>query len=225
MDDSCKIMNGAKNISDLILASSSPRRRELLRSGGYCFRVSPPSHMEPEINSPAVVPFQFAESTAYFKARSVAAQGDLGLILGADTIVTYRGAVFGKPSDADQAREILSTLAGTTHEVITGVALVDTHNDRRLIRHDTTRVTMRPMPDEVRERYIASGAWQGKAGAYGIQDRGDAFIECLEGSFSNVVGLPMELLARMLIEVGYRACDHGCNDAHQEKTASCGTRD
>lgn len=210
-------MNTEQDIPDLVLASTSPRRAELLRCAGYRFRVVPPSHLEPEINSPAVVPFQFAESTAYFKVRSVAAVEKHGLILGADTIVVYQGRVFGKPCDSEDARRILSTLAGTTHQVITGVALFDTGNDRRLIRHDTTRVTMRPMPESALDEYIASGAWQGKAGAYGIQDHADAFIERIEGSFSNVVGLPMERVENMLTAVGYRAPQQDAapqSDAH-----------
>jgi len=189
--------------SPLVLASVSPRRQELLRRNGYRFRVVAPSHHEPVTDSLRVVSYQVAEANAYFKARSVAEGGVDGLILAADTVVVYRGRVFGKADDADQARFIISTLAGTRHQVITGVALIDTQSDRRLIRHDSTGVVMRPMPPEVLDGYVASGAWEGKAGAYGIQDQGDAFIERIEGSFSNVVGLPLELLARMLAEMGY----------------------
>jgi septum formation protein len=187
----------------LILASSSPRRRELLRSNGYHFRPVEPPHDEPITGSSRVDPCQFAEANAYFKARSVADAGTEGLVLGADTVVAYRGRLFGKPTDEHDARYILSELAGTTHRVITGVALIDTHSSRRLIRHDSTAVTMRPMPPDVLEAYLASGAWQSKAGAYGIQDQDDAFIERIEGSFSNVMGLPLELLSRMLAEMGY----------------------
>ena len=186
----------------LVLASTSPRRAVLLRSNGYQFRVVRPIHVEPERDPRSATPRQYAQALAYYKARSAVSSGAEGLVLAADTIVHHEGKLFGKPEDVNDARAILSRLAGTTHEVITGMALFETATDKRLIRHAVTRVKMRPMPDDVLERYLASRAWQGKAGAYGIQDKGDAFVECLEGSFSNVVGLPLELLAEMLEELG-----------------------
>ena len=187
----------------LILASASPRRRELLGQHGYCFRIAEPNHLEPVTDVLRVEPCQVAEANAYFKARSVADAGERGLILGADTIVVYQDRIFGKPENAEDARFIISTLAGTEHAVITGIALLDTASYHRRIRHDRTGVRMRPMPPDVLDEYIASRAWEGKAGAYGIQDHGDAFIEYIEGSFSNVVGLPMELLADTLAQMGY----------------------
>jgi len=93
-------------------------------------------------------------------------------------------------------------LAGTTHQVVTGVTLLDAQTARRLISHDVTTVTMRDVGSIALERYLAGGAWEGKAGAYGIQDHGDAFIERIDGSFTNVVGLPMELLTSMLEQWG-----------------------
>ncbi len=190
----------------LILASASPRRAELLREEGYSFEVRVPPFEEPDTPASHGSPPQHAEASSYFKARSVAGTAGDGIVLAADTIVAYRGRVFGKPADDDDARRILGTLAGTTHEVITGVTLFDVVTGRRLIRHDVTRVTMRSMPPEAMDRYIADGAWRGKAGAYGIQDHGDAFVERIDGSFSNVVGLPLELLGGMLDAFG-RMCD------------------
>ena len=171
------------------------------------FEVRVPPYEEPAAPCPAVSPAQQAEALSYFKARSVAATLEQGLVLGADTVVAYRGRVFGKPADAADARRILQTLAGTTHEVITGIALVDAATGRRRIGHDVTRVTMKAMTPAELQAYLASGRWQGKAGAYGIQDHDDAFIERIAGSFSNVVGLPMELLARMLDEFGRTSVD------------------
>jgi len=107
-------------------------------------------------------------------------------------------AIFGKPRDRADAKRILSAIAGTTHEVITGVTLLDAASGARQIEHDVTRVTMRRLGDDEIEAYLDTGAWQGKAGAYGIQDRGDAFVERIDGSFTNVVGFPMELIERML---------------------------
>lgn len=186
----------------LILASASPRRAELLQQNGYAFTVYVPPYAEPDPERLRLSPDQHAEASSYFKARGVAQAVREGLVLAADTVVAYKDHLFGKPADADEARSILLVLAGTTHEVITGVTLLDAASGRRLIRHDVTRVTMRPMPPAAMDSYIASRAWEGKAGAYGIQDHGDAFVERIEGSFSNVVGLPMELLARMLEEFG-----------------------
>lgn len=193
-----------RRIQRLILASASPRRLQLLADNGYRFEVIPPPFAEPEDKSPAVPPEQYAEALAYYKARSVANSASCSdaIVLGADTVVAYQGHIFGKAADADEARSILSVLAGTTHQVITGVALIQPASGLRLIGHETTQVTMRPMTPEVLNRYIASRAWQGKAGAYGIQDHGDAYIERIEGSFTNVVGLPMELVTKMLDEVG-----------------------
>lgn len=191
----------------LILASVSPRRAELLTQAGYSFEVVHPPFQEPDEMGADVPCEARAEALSYFKARSVA--NGLGdglsdvLVIAADTVVALGDAVYGKPVDVDDARRILESLAGSTHQVISGLTLLDAGTGRRLIRHDTTTVTMRPMPVLAMERYLLSNSWAGKAGAYGIQDKGDTFIERIDGSFTNVVGLPMELLARMLGEWRY----------------------
>lgn len=187
----------------LILASASPRRRQLLREAGFAFIVAQPPVSEPEYMSPEVPTTHQAEALSYFKARSVAGQFDSGLIVAADTVVACGGQVFGKPADLQDARRILGALLGRRQEIITGVTLLDAATDRRTIRHESTVVVMRDPPLKVVEAYLAGGAWRGKAGAYGIQDQGDAFVERVEGSFTNVVGLPMELLTAMLAEWGY----------------------
>lgn len=182
----------------IILASQSPRRAELLRGAGIAFESVSPRYDEPHSHDWHMTPADFAEAASYFKARSVAADYPDRLILGADTVVALDGEVFGKPIDREDARRILERLAGTVQEVITGVTLHEPSSGRRLIMHDVTRVTMRPMEEGELEAYLDSGQWAGKAGAYGIQDADDAFVECTEGSFSNVVGLPLELLERMM---------------------------
>lgn len=187
----------------LILASASPRRADLMRQAGYAIEIVAPPFHEPDEMGPGVPPEAQAEALSYFKARSVIKSLDSGLIIAADTIVALGAEVFGKPADVDDARRILQKLAGTRHRVVTGVALLDAQTRRRLISHDTTAVTMRPMSAEALEQYLAGQAWLGKAGAYGIQDRGDAFIERIDGSFTNVVGLPMELLSSLLARWGY----------------------
>ncbi len=187
----------------LILASASPRRKRLLTAAGYACTVIEPPFDEPDTMGPTVPPVQQAEALSYFKARSVATRLDSGLVIAADTLVACDGTVFGKPHDLADARRILSRLLGRSQEVITGITLLDASDGRRRIEHDITIVIMRQVPDEALEAYLATGAWRGKAGAYGIQDRGDAFVERIEGSFTNVVGLPMERVTAMLERWGY----------------------
>ncbi|MBN1554874.1 MAG: septum formation protein Maf [Phycisphaerae bacterium] len=181
----------------LILASASPRRRELLARAGYDFDVQPPVMDEPNHLPAGLPPVSHAESLAYFKARGVAETRSDARVLGADTVVAAGGRILGKPSDADDARRMLTELSHNQHAVITGVALLGP-GEERVIAADVTHVTMRPMSPEEIEDYVASGEWQGKAGAYAIQETADRFIVSLEGSFTNVVGLPMELLGRLL---------------------------
>jgi septum formation protein len=180
----------------LVLASSSPRRRHLLAEAGYNFEVAPPPIDEPTRWPAETPPAALAEALAYFKARSVAETHPDASVLGADTICACNGRVMGKPADADHARAMLHELSHNRHAVVTGVAVLD--GTRRRIASDITWVTMRPMTPADIEDYIASGEWDGKAGAYAIQESADRYVERLDGSFSNVVGLPMELLGRLL---------------------------
>ncbi len=190
-----------KKMPHIILASSSPRRRQLLEQAGMDFEVSAPAIPEPDEALSGLAPAQQAEALAYFKARAVADERpDASMILGADTIVALGKTVLGKPDDAAGALAMLQSLSCTRHQVITGLALI-AGGGSRLIASDVTFVTMRKLtPGEV-EAYVASGEWRGKAGAYAIQETADRFIERIDGSFSNVVGLPMELLDRMLREL------------------------
>lgn len=171
----------------------------LLREHGYGFRVVVPPLPEPAWIVPGLRPAALAAALSYFKARTAAAIVNEGWIIGADTIaVAADGTILGKPVDRNDARRILRKLIGTSHEVITGVTLLDASTRRRDIRADRTLVVMRLVEESRLEAYLDSGQWAGKAGAYGIQHDDDPFVERIEGSFSNVVGLPMELLADML---------------------------
>ena len=194
-------MTADADSAGLILASGSPRRGELLSGAGYSFRKIVPIDEEPPFEKTGLKPIAYAKENARRKAESVARGGARGVILAADTIVVLGELVYGKPTDEKDARRILSALAETTHEVVTAVVLRHTQEERELVRHDATRVTMKPMTRQELDAYLATGLWRGKAGAYGIQDENDAFVERFEGSFSNVVGLPLELLARMLDEM------------------------
>jgi septum formation protein len=187
-------------ILNLILASSSPRRRELLRRAGYSFEVSVPTLSEPQELSGNPSPVAYAEILAYYKARTIADQRPEACVIGADTIVVVNGRIVGKADGPDEARRILAELSSVRHAVLTGVALVGP-GDHRLIASDTTYVTMRPMGADEIEKYIQSGEWIGKAGAYAIQETADRFVQRVDGSLSNVVGLPIELLSRMIAQV------------------------
>jgi len=184
----------------LILASASPRRAQLLREHGYDFTVVVPPIGEPALRDAHLPAAQQAEALSYFKAGSVLSKVPHGCILGADTVAALEGRIFGKPADRADARRILTVLGGTTHQVITGVTLLDAASQVRLIRHDVTLVTMRKLGDARLDAYLDSGEWQDKAGAYGIQEVHDEFVERIDGSFTNVMGLPMELLSAMLHE-------------------------
>ena len=189
----------------IILASASPRRRELLARIYPAFDVEPSPHEEPLRRSENVPPGQWAQALAYYKARGVADGHPGRWVLGADTIVVCAGRVLGKPRDVADAREMLELQARQVSEVLTGVCLLrrgDT--EQRLSQVETTRVWMHDDP-QAREAYLQSGDWHAKAGAYGIQDVGDRLVERIEGSFSNVVGLPLELVARLLQHVGLAA--------------------
>ena len=191
---------------EFILASRSPRRRDLLRRAGYRFRAVPPALEEPPSIGRAVTPAQLAEALAYYKARSVLRDHPRAFVLGADTVAAIGEEVFGKADDEDQARRMLRRFSGTRQSVITGLALLRPPGpgklrSLRMIASDVTGVTLRELTDEEIDAYIASGEWRDKAGAYAIQESGDAFVERIDGSLTNVIGLPMELLARMFRHV------------------------
>lgn len=184
----------------LVLASSSPRRQSLLSQAGYRFEVVYPPVDEPDAILSKLPPAQQAESLSYFKARSVWDAMPDSFVLGADTIVAVGSQVLGKPIDASDARRMLQTLSASRHAVITGVTIIGPQG-RRLIASDTTYVTMRHLSADDINGYVESGEWEGKAGAYAIQETADRFVINIEGSFSNIVGLPVELVHKMLDEL------------------------
>jgi len=200
-------MTNTRDDIPLILASSSPRRGALLHQAGIAFEVVAPPFCEPTgllANRP---PAQQAEALAYFKARSVQRDHRDAFLLGADTLTVIEGRALGKPADAAEARSMLESLSGTRHEVTTGVALLGPAGGR-LIASETTCVTMRRMTGAEIDGYVNSGEWRGKAGAYALQETADRFIRDLSGSFSNVVGLPIELVTRMIAELRRRPEAH-----------------
>jgi len=179
----------------LILASASPRRRELLASLGLTFEVVPSD--ADETLEPIALPEAVA-ALALRKARAVAAARRAGLIVAADTIVVIDGRALGKPADRAEARAMLQTLRGRTHEVMTGVVVLYAASGREATETVISRVTMAVYSDAAIDAYVAGGEPLDKAGAYAIQGAGGALVAGLKGSRSNVVGLPLETTVALL---------------------------
>jgi septum formation protein len=184
----------------LILASASPRRQQLLREAGYDF-VTDPADVDEDNYPRDLLPSGLAEFLASKKAQAVARRHPDDVVLGADTVVAFGDRVLGKPRDAEDARRMLRLLAGTTHVVITGVAVVHAAANLFTGSRVMSAVRMRGLaPDEI-DRYVAGGRWQGKAGGYGIQDE-DPFVTRMSGCHTNIVGLPVPETKRMLERAG-----------------------
>jgi septum formation protein len=183
--------------SRLILASASPRRRELLAEAGYQFTVDAPSpRAECGVCSHETPP-ELVARLAFQKAEDVAARVDQGLVLACDTVVECMGQILGKPADARHARHMLELLRGRVHHVYSGVCLWRRPEDQRLVKVAVTRLRMDQVSDADLADYLHSGLWEGKAGAFGYQDR-LGWLHVEEGSESNVVGLPMEVVGEMI---------------------------
>jgi septum formation protein len=180
----------------LILASASPRRRELLRSLGLEFEIVPSD--APELHDTNIPVAELCKLNAVNKAKSVAEQFPEALVIGADTLVALNREIYGKPTSLGEAREMLRRLQGHTHHVVTGVALLHHASSRSDSFAVETSVTFRALNDEQIEIYIAAVHVLDKAGAYGIQEKGDMIVEKICGSFTNVVGLPLEELSAHL---------------------------
>lgn len=196
----------------LVLASASPRRQELLRAAGIAIAVQPTNIPEEPLDGEA--PKTFAERLAREKAWVIFKQRPTDLVLGADTIVVVDGQILGKPVNPADAERMLRLLSGRTHEVTTGVCVMGpkagagppasskTETTLGDTRSETTRVTMNALSDEEIRAYIATGEPMDKAGAYAVQGIASRWIPRIEGDYSNVVGLPIPLVYRMLKEAG-----------------------
>jgi septum formation protein len=173
--------------SPLLLASNSPRRRQILEQLRIPFDVVAPRYEETEEDPVA---------HALGKARSVLAEADGRPVLGCDTEVVCAGRVYGKPDGPEEAEEMLESLAGRTHEVVSGLALVTPAWEE--VHREVTSVSFRELTPRDVAWYVASGEWEGRAGGYAIQGRGAALVDRIEGDYLNVVGLPVALLVRLL---------------------------
>lgn len=180
----------------LVLASSSPRRVALLESLGFQFDIIP--HTIKENIPRGVLPGELVMHLAYIKADDVAKKTKNAIIIAADTVVLHGRDILGKPKDMRDAKRILSMLRNSDHDVVSGVCMIDTPSKRKVLRISRTYIKMKHISDEEIDAYIKSGEPLDKAGAYAIQGEGGKFIECIDGSLSNVVGLPLELVQEML---------------------------
>ena len=180
----------------LVLASQSPRRRELLSEAGYSFDVMAPHEWAECGVCSSETPPELVARLAYQKAQDVAERIEDGVVIGCDTVVECVGQILGKPQNQEHARQMLELLRGREHHVYSGVCLWCRPGNETHVAVEVTKLMMERLPDEDIESYLSTGAWEGKAGAFGVQDR-LGWIKVVEGSESNVVGLPLELLARM----------------------------
>jgi septum formation protein len=186
----------APPVAPLLLASTSPQRRAILEQLGLPFDVVAPRYEE--LPRPGIEPIDLVREHALGKARSVSGDAGDRPVLGVDTVVVLDGRIYGKPASAQEAQAMLEELAGRTHDVVSGLALVTPGWEA--VAHDETRVTFRPLTPRDLAAYVASGEWEGRAGGYAVQGRGAALVRRIDGDYLNVVGLPAAVLVRLLAE-------------------------
>lgn len=189
----------AERFTDIILASASPRRAELLKQIGLNFQVCPSDFSETVATRTS--PAEAVEKLALMKAQTVGRRFKRGLIIGADTVVAINREIIGKPENNRHAIEILSQLSGNRHEVVTGVSLLDLENERHIVWCERTLVYFRKLRESEILEYVCSHDVSDKAGAYGIQEKAAAFVSRIEGCYFNVVGLPLASLVEKLWEL------------------------
>jgi septum formation protein len=184
----------------LVLASTSPRRKDILKEFGIKFTV-----MAPDTDEDAVKkgirsrnPYMIANTIAFEKARSVLGRVKSGIILGSDTIVALGDEILGKPDSVKHAEQILGKLSGSTHRVITSIAFIDAETGRTLVTCDESRITFKKMSAGAIKKYIEETHVLDKAGAYAIQENSDPFVKKTTGSYYNIVGLPIEKVIKIL---------------------------
>jgi len=185
----------------LLLASASPRRRELLERVGFAIEVHPADVDERE--QPDEAPASYVRRIAHAKAIAVARRSDLW-VLAADTTVTLDGSILGKPESPEEAAKMIRWLSGRTHQVLTAFVLIGERDDRTIVREGvvSTDVTLIELDGGMLADYVASGEWRGKAGAYAIQGIAAALVREVRGSVTNVIGLPLAEVIAALREVG-----------------------
>jgi septum formation protein len=186
----------------LILASNSPDRRILLKRAGYAVDVVP-SHVDEPTGAGFHDPRHYVLTVSWLKAAAVAPKIAEGLVLAADTVAWLDGQVIGKPADINDARRILTTLSGREHELWTGVVLWRRPDDLQVVWQERTLLLFRELSKDELDAYLATDTWQNRSGAYAIQEENDPFLTIIEGSLTNVIGLPMESVRRTLRWLGH----------------------
>jgi septum formation protein len=184
----------------VVLASSSPRRMELLEKAGLEFSIDPSETDEKLDNS--AEPEELARSISLMKASSAVPRHPGTIVIAADTFGVLDGRLLGKPEDAAHAREMLAIMSGKCHEVITGFTIIDADSGKTVSHVVKTRVYFKALSKAQIEEYVETGEPLGKAGAYAIQGKGAALVDKIEGDYYNVIGLPVHALARELIKFG-----------------------
>jgi septum formation protein len=187
-----------KGLPPLVLASASPRRKELLQEASFEFLVMPAQVQE--IHHEQLTAGELCQINAYRKARAVAKKAPDSLVLAADTLVYLETTLFGKPASLAEALQMLKQLQGRTHHVVTGICLLHLRGHRQAIFAERTAVSFRPLDEAAIRKYLSRVNPLDKAGAYAIQERGELLVEKIAGSYTNVVGLPMERLTAELQE-------------------------
>jgi septum formation protein len=180
----------------IILASASPRRKELLEKTGLKFEVEP-SNYEENI-SPELEPHELAKWLSLEKAKLVAKNHQNALVIAADTFIVFEGKILGKPATETEAKKMLETLSGKQHSVITGLTIIDTETNKAISKSVETKVYIRKLTSKEIEAYVKSKEPLDKAGAYAIQGLGSVIVEKIEGDYFNVIGLPLSALAESL---------------------------
>lgn len=190
----------------LVLASASPRRHDILADLGLSFQVDPATEYEeiqPDLHSPEAL----VEMNAVGKAREVATRHKDSLIIGVDTIGLYEREILEKPKDEEDAIQMLNMIQGTTHEVLTAITVIDTESKKEMTSIERTLVEFHPMKEEEIKAYVETGEPMGKAASYAIQGIASAFVKKINGDYLNVVGLPVQLLNKMLTEFDFHLMD------------------
>jgi len=194
--DEQSVMVKSNKMKTLVLASGSPRRKELLEKAGLIFQVDPSSFDEDSVEPASMPPHELARFLSLKKAEDVASRHPKAVLLAADTFIVLKGKIMGKPHTSEEAHRMLRALSGNTHSVITGYTVMD--SSRTETHSVESMVTFRELSNNDIEEYVKTGEPLDKAGAYAIQEKGKALVEKLEGSLENVIGLPMDQVSNSL---------------------------
>ena len=195
-----------KNMKKIVLASASPRRHDILSDLGLSFQVDPAieyEELQPDLHTPEAL----VEMNAVGKAREVASRNKNALVIGVDTIGLFEREILEKPKDEDDAVQMLTMIQGQAHEVLTAISIIDTESKKELTSIERTLVEFHPIAEKDIKAYVATEEPMGKAASYAIQGIAAVFVKKIDGDYLNVVGLPVQLLNKMLAEFDFHLLD------------------